>query len=252
MKIALCLHGQPRNYLLGFSHFFENIISKYATDVFIHSWWSKELAGQQYVVNNQTVVEKQYLIEENLDVKLQKLFNPKEIALEYPLFFQPGKIYPVSDPANHNSIYNALMSRCYSMKKCVELRNKFSMEEYDFTIISRFDLAIYSFPNLFSLKPSEIYFSDGHPNRPYTFYDFIMITGEHYNYIGNMYDHVLTTFEKQQHLTQEDKENCHYDPYMTGPGNGFGFHELLAFYFLYGGLLDKTHKISELNTYYIR
>jgi len=251
MKIALCLHGQPRNYEAGFQYINNHIIKKYDTDVFIHTWWDDSLIGQNYNVNKQTVGNT-YKIEENLNQKLTSLYNPKEIILETPIVFKPSKIYPVSDPNHHDSIYDALLSRSYSMYKSVNLRNKY-LDLYDFTIIVRFDLRINQFPNLHNLQKDNIYVSDGHPGRPYIFYDFVFITGNHYKYIGDMYNHVLETFERQQTLSEENKRELHYEPEMINSAwKGFDFHHILAYYLLFGGLINKTHKLNDLNTFFIR
>jgi hypothetical protein len=116
MKVALCLSGvigslnrwgkgNDIDYNEGYKYLKESIISRADTDIFIHSWsknYEKELCELYKPVNS--------LFEEQIDFQYT---NPKSFAI---------------------------MSQGYTRKASVELALNSNIE-YDFIVLTRFDLA---------------------------------------------------------------------------------------------------------------
>jgi len=47
-RIAICLSGQPRNYVEGFKNLYSVLLSKYNIDVFIHTWRNREFSQTDF------------------------------------------------------------------------------------------------------------------------------------------------------------------------------------------------------------
>jgi len=121
MKVAFCLHGlaggkndkgEPVEWnKIAYPLFKTHILDKNNADVFIHSW---------------TV---------DLKDELVQLYKPRKYIFEQQIMFDKAATYK-------HSIY----SRWYSLKKVVELKQKYELEnnfKYDCVMITRFDLGFY-------------------------------------------------------------------------------------------------------------
>ena len=148
MKIALCLHGlvggiKGKNYqLLGgesevldksFKHNYNNILSKFDTDVFIHSW---SVSSKDKILN---------------------LYNPKDFIIEPQINFEiPEYINPSGDSFDRAFAH---LSRWYSFKKVVELKTLYETKNnfnYDFILVQRFDLCWNIIPDFNSFDINKI------------------------------------------------------------------------------------------------
>lgn len=130
MKIALCLSGQPRSFENGYSYHYNNLLSKFDCDVFIHSWYYDFFDYKE----------------------LFNLYNPKSALIEqhlvsdYPRFFRYCS-------------YN-IVSSFYSVYKSIDLCNILTNNnhiKYDWVIRSRFDFAINFVPNFNVFSSENIY-----------------------------------------------------------------------------------------------
>ena len=155
MKIALCIHGQPRKALETYPFIYENIIKPNNADVFIHMNFDK----------NNLYMEKSHCdngncyLQPNIDEQLISLYNPIRYLIEPPKNFS-NKIINLSDHRlkshkrmnahknwtddDHKSyIIKQMYSFYYSVYKCNELKELYSLEQnihYDYIICIRFDL----------------------------------------------------------------------------------------------------------------
>ena len=78
MKVALCLHGQPRNWKPAVFSFNKYIISRYDTDLFGHTWWAEEQIGNTYNVGIPGMKQKIYTVESNSIKELQNTYTFKK------------------------------------------------------------------------------------------------------------------------------------------------------------------------------
>ena len=149
MKLAFCLAGKigglegkdglgkPTNFGYCFSSFYENIISRNDTDVFIHSWSTE------------------------VETELTQLYTPVKSI------FEPQKEFPNNKEAkffggkgNDPFKFFLTRSRFYSIQKVLELKKKFELDNgfiYDAVMLTRFDL-LWHTPLDFSLLDLQFFY----------------------------------------------------------------------------------------------
>lgn len=207
MKIAICLRGQPRNYMAGYNSLSEKVISKFDhVDVFGHCWWDKEVIGQSYRKSCHVAID--YKAEENLDETLTKLYNFTKVRFDKPRVWTPTRKYRISDYFHPNqeakdAYYDTLHSYFYSLKQAFNLLEAHEKEtgiDYDWAIATRWDIGVSRFPDLSSPKfdTDYIYVSDFHKGRKYILNDNLWVLGRKYKYVlRSLYD----DFEKDYDMT---------------------------------------------------
>lgn len=159
MKIAVCLSGQPRFVKECFEGIRNNIFDSnknHEIDVFVHTWFSKELCNKVLYVNEMSSFSGEATIPENSLDLIKSLYNPKKIIYNEPKKFKSiidfeGSLekylkgYKTSGMSRED-YRNVKLESTYSMwysimvsnllKKEYELENGFT---YDFVIKLRFD-----------------------------------------------------------------------------------------------------------------
>lgn len=148
MKIALCIHGQPRFYgetelgqgnqsLLNF------IVDRYDTDVFFHTRWSKEEVGKTYPHAPwlQYPSDDDMRIQPNTVERLIDMYKPKahEVSPVHNIKPYIKRGADSNDGAYEETVVLALFYMIYRAK---ELKNKYKKEtgvSYDWVIKARFD-----------------------------------------------------------------------------------------------------------------
>lgn len=135
MNIALCFYGQPRFYDITHKLYYSKILEEYTPDVFIHTWWSKEMINTVYPsarhAESALSIEDR-TVKPNLIENLQSFYNPKRIQFDD---YNTDKIK--NHKPNHYQYYTQ-----YAVK---ELLKNYEIEngiEYDLVIRTRFDLLI--------------------------------------------------------------------------------------------------------------
>lgn len=130
MKVALCLSGQTRKWNQTYQSIYDEIIKKYNTDIFIHTW---DVVGnmvphhyiEDYTDNNQLP---------NYDF-ISK-YNPKKIKIDFSNY----NLFKNKTPKSR--FYNTLMM-WYSIQESNNLRKEYEFEnniKYNCIIRCRFDL----------------------------------------------------------------------------------------------------------------
>ena len=187
MKIALCLFGsigstfKPKrnlsdNFLnpeVCFKSIKHNIIDKFETDVFFHTW------------------------KNNYNNKLVKLYNPKAFKIEKQINFEPKLLnYSLKyincyndvcslkeDNQDPEIVYKDLAyrahSRWHSQTQVLNILENFSKRnkvKYDFIIQSRFDLFINNLLNLNDLNKKKFYLVKKNIKSPNSLYDIFFIS----------------------------------------------------------------------------
>ena len=165
MKIALCLFGQPR-YISNsriFEHHKKAIYSQGDVDVFTHYWFDS---------NKDTFERSDWSYSENLTISkdtveiIESRYKPKNQIFEPQIDFTPSpKIKKIVDNLkdqrfnNDKNIFN-IYSQLYSIEKSIQLFQDYSKEnsiKYDFIILTRFDVILWSFPKLTNLERKKYY-----------------------------------------------------------------------------------------------
>ena len=145
MKIALCLSGYIGNvdkwikgeeidYNYGYKYIKEAILDGHDVDVFIHSWSVPHEEGLKQLYNPVSSV-----FEENKDFKLRNTVSKEELPTPYSF---------------------AVKSMWYSRKKSVELVEEYQKKnniEYDFILLTRFDIALFKKFEFEKYDKSKIY-----------------------------------------------------------------------------------------------
>ena len=138
MNIALCFYGQPRFYTITHKLYYSKILEEYNPDVFIHTWWSKDMVGLLYPhakhVGN-ALQEEDIIVKQNLIEELTRLYNPTLIEFDD---------YSTNKIKQYKSNYYQYYTQ-YAVK---ELLKKYEIQkgiEYDLVIRTRFDLLIKQF-----------------------------------------------------------------------------------------------------------
>ena len=84
-KIALCLSGKPTSSMFCFAYIYDAFLNNnYNVDVFIHTWWDKNMVGGLYPCAKhaeKSLSEKDRIVKENLIEDLVKLYNPNQTAV---------------------------------------------------------------------------------------------------------------------------------------------------------------------------
>ena len=254
MKIALLLHGQPRNYIKGFEHLNRELISRYDCDRFAHVWWDENRIGKNY--ETAPWVNDNYQVEEDLIKKLNDLYKFKVLKHSVPKSFIPNKTYNVTQPDKHDIIYNALCSRFYSLKESIQEMQcwqNISGSKYDFVIVTRYDINIFSgLPDLNRLNRNKIYVSTMHSDRKYVFNDIFWIIGaKHINVFKTIFDNLDNIYDRLGNFTIQEKELIGYNEEVLS-WNRLNGEEIISTQMIMNGIINDVVKDNRLNYNMIR
>lgn len=165
MKIALCLFGQPR-YVTNnkiFEHHKKAIYSQGDVDVFTHCWFDKEVGvfsqSDWSYSKNLNVVENTIEIIESRYSPKRKIFEPQRDFT--PTVHVRNIVDSLRDQRfnSEKNIFN-VYSQLFSIHKCIEIFQNFCEETnttYDFLVLTRYDVMLWSFPTLSNLERGKYY-----------------------------------------------------------------------------------------------
>jgi len=254
MKIALCLHGQPRNWRPASLYLKGNVIIPYDTDIFGHTWWDESQIGKEYGTSP-WMGDRKYFITSGDIEGLKKTYQFKEFKTDPPRNFLDEKKYKVLAPEKHDSIIDSFKSRCFSLKSVLTMTEEYEKQNnlnYDWLIISRYDVEILRMPMLLALHPNKIYVENYvHRGRKWILNDMFIILGRKYKYIHkNLYD----DFDKNWELIQNIPDK--YLSIIKGTElehtTWVNPEEFLAFNLLFNDALENACKIDELRVNALR
>jgi hypothetical protein len=140
MKIALCLSGQPRYLDEGYKQIYENILSKYSVDTFIHTWWDSAITNQKMIGSDHN---RTYFWKEDTIQLIKEYYSPIEFLYEPQIEFETYSDvnYELLTPMNVHSMF-------YSIQESNELKIKYEQENnfvYDAVVRCRFDILFNKF-----------------------------------------------------------------------------------------------------------
>ena len=169
MKIALLFRGQPRfieNNISFLSHK-KFILDKYSTDVFIHTWWSKD--GGEYDCAPWSGIQNCSIPSERAINILNNIYNPKNMLVEKPRKFKIEDEYGLekwNKKFSETTSMSNTFSQLYSVNQVCNLVEKEDIKKYNFLVLSRLDNNILNFPDLHQLDPQYFYLESIHPRFP--------------------------------------------------------------------------------------
>lgn len=198
MKVALCFYGQPRHLDNPYSYFSQKywIIDRYNADVYCHSWISDEEIEFEYADQ----VQQELKTTQDRDAKnlILNKYKPKKYLFEEPKNFSLTDnlrdILKIRQKEYNARIIGSFnwtetneknhLSQLYSMSMAISLLEN---ENYDWIILTRFDVYIKELPNLYSLEKDNLYINN---EWPATFCDVLMIGGQKQIESLNLYNSV--------------------------------------------------------------
>lgn len=153
MKIAICLYGQPRNYLKGhenIKNFMDN--NKHCTfEIFFHTWLVND--DQYYKCSNWRKIERDELkvdSVEKLKSDLISIYKPVAFKFQntinkftkHDLIINSISYNNSKKSENDNACIHNLLSQCYSRTEVRNLLNEYISKtdnSYDMIVTCRFD-----------------------------------------------------------------------------------------------------------------
>lgn len=135
MKIALCFYGQPRFYDITYHNYFKEVLEQYSPDVYIHTWWGKEMVGSLYPCAKwaeSALTEQDRTVKGEVIDNLLRWYNPKKIQYD---------TYGTVNIRQHKPNYYQFYTQ-YAVKNLLAEYEKQTGIEYDLIIRTRFDLLI--------------------------------------------------------------------------------------------------------------
>jgi hypothetical protein len=191
MKIALCLSGQPRFIDEGYEQLYDNLLSKYSVDCFIHSWWSSKMANVN--INTMEMAnpsDRSYIFKQDTVECIQKYYNPISFIYEPQKQFEYIEDVDYKQPNKTISV----QSMWYSIKKSNELKNKYENEnnfKYNIVIRSRTDIKIHKFI-LDELVEKNCVYTDYVGKMEFPNDQFAVSDSDSSNYYASLYDNLIT------------------------------------------------------------
>jgi hypothetical protein len=156
MKLAICFYGQPR-FLDNTCVYnrYKDIISLYNPDVYIHSW----IAGANASMDSSDWSKKfDFKEQDRADELLIKMYSPKKYKFDSPI--RPSLSESTRKKAEALPYYTAnneinMLSHLKTRSESIGLIDNPS--EYDFVLVTRPDLYIFSLPDLTNLEKNRLY-----------------------------------------------------------------------------------------------
>jgi hypothetical protein len=186
MRVAICFSGQPRFVRECFDKIKKNIIefnSSHQIDIFVHTWFSKELCNKILYVNEMSSFSGDATIDENSLDSIIELYNPISITHEKEKDFKSNidfdkslekyltgyKTSGISRQEYRDIKLSCTYSMWYSALQSGMLKKNYELSEgftYDLVLKMRFD-SIVNYPIDFNvINPNVMYYQElGQPDN---------------------------------------------------------------------------------------
>lgn len=210
MRTALCIYGQPRflNNQNVKNRLDQFLYNQSDVDVYIHTWNVDICVGSEWNPNNSMV--------DDMYKKINDTYKPKRFLIDLPMtsYNIDSETY---EKLKYKSYYTernliSLASHLYSFQTSLSLIE----DEYDFVFVTRFDNLIKKFPDLQTLKPKHIYYTD-HYNGHFSDASFI-ISWDIINEI-KPYTNLRTRLMNCDVMTSENVKRLEFSKYVIEPIN---------------------------------
>ena len=173
MKIALCIHGQPRLIPQCASYILKNMCEGYDVDVFFHFWFDEKLQTEPYKFggewNNQRIptnaVEKVFDIYKPIAYRIESSKSFVDSLVPFQPSLERYWYGSLEDPDQlgfRNRTINNCLSYFYSLNEVNKLKKEYEYAndfKYDWVVRCRTDTVLHTKIQFESYNPSVINFS---------------------------------------------------------------------------------------------
>jgi hypothetical protein len=217
-KIAICLFGQPRDYVIGHKNIKDLIENQqqYDCDVFFHCWNIEN--HSVYKSAEWREIPKKSLLIEDMDVvnqQLLDLYKPVKYKFENSIDKFNENIY--NDTIAYNNItndkilqnINNILSQMYSRNEVRKLFEQHVSEkniEYDYVIITRFDVMKKINLKLELLEGNKVYIDNMHYPRKIITDTFIICPQHIFILWFNLFDNLKNILNNEE-INKKMKQN---------------------------------------------
>ena len=197
MKCAVLFYGQPRKYMDGYNDITRFIANQKDTTVefFYHCWTINK--DETFKKSPWRPIDEENLsYKENIEEHLKELYNPVSCEYEYRLSSFDESLY--KDSLAFEQTYeqklgniNNTLSQLYSRTKARNLLSnhiQLTGANYDFVILTRFDVRFQSDLQLCDLDVKKVYVSNVHKPRDLFSDNFILSPTDIFLNWFNIYD----------------------------------------------------------------
>lgn len=219
MKVALLFFGQPRflDNKLTFESHKNNILNKYDTDVFCHTWWSPD--QNSYNVSSWSNINSCFS-DSNSIIKIIEMYKPKVLQFQESINFSTYNKHNFENVIkNHKWAFvnkNNILSHLYSFSKVGEIIEEYvnnTNAKYDFVVVSRLDAHILKFPNLQELNYNKFYLPNHHDKFP----DNLFVFGYDFIKFLNIFQNIEELSNKVWQPSAESFKWENYKKYFVNP-----------------------------------
>jgi len=172
MRVAICLFGQPRNYMRGYDSikkFIDRQNKNIVFDIFYHCWLinTEEIPSTSYNRTEDAFYNKH---DPNIIEKLNSLYKPVKFQSEASrtnfedIVYENSQIFKNSNEHLKNNMRVVVCSQLYSRSKVRDLISEHECA-YEFVIMTRFDCEKTLDIDLWTSDNTKIYASDDCPHR---------------------------------------------------------------------------------------
>jgi GR25 family glycosyltransferase involved in LPS biosynthesis len=217
-KIAICLFGQPRDYVIGHKNIKDLIENQqqYDCDIFFHCWNIEN--HSVYKSAEWREIPKKSLIIEDMDVvnqQLLDLYKPVKYKFENSIDKFNENIY--NDTIAYNNItndkilqnINNILSQMYSRNEVRKLFEQHVSEkniEYDYVIMTRFDVMKKINLKLELLEGNKVYIDNMHYPRKIITDTFIICPQHIFILWFNLFDNLKNILNNEE-INKKMKQN---------------------------------------------
>lgn len=165
MRVALVLHGQPRDFLRGYATLSAFISHQQGVivDVFYHCW---VLGGGEMFTSSpfRTISKEELVFREDTPSKLEDLYHPVACEYEHPPAAFNLTLPPLPGAGNTYNVASQMYSRTRAMKLVADSIQR-TNTHYDAVLSTRFDIPISISIRLHELDLTKVYISNVHRPR---------------------------------------------------------------------------------------
>ena len=186
LKVALCISGQPRFYNReSYDSLKREILDKYNTDVFIHSWVSSDNT-YEYPHATWSNIKTKITVPSTVRTDLLQLYTPVQLTVEEPKKFE-RHIKGDYLSANMPSMFYSMMMADNERKKY----SSYKQMNYDFVIRARTDTLLLSpLPDLSLLDKNTVYVPDNCGNPTLFNENFSIAGGDVADKVYDIYNYI--------------------------------------------------------------
>uniref|UniRef100_A0A6C0H9R5 Uncharacterized protein n=1 Tax=viral metagenome TaxID=1070528 RepID=A0A6C0H9R5_9ZZZZ len=214
MKIAVCLYGQPREYIRGFNNINNFIINNsLEVDYYYHTWILNDNETSYNASSWRYINQDQLQMEPNIINNLNSLYKPKKFLFEKSKTFDPNVFENTISYKNMNLsreklledkiLYNNLnnvLSQLYSRNKVRDLLYSEINENntlYDIVLTLRFDYLNEININVSDLDLTKIYTAGIYFPRHMISDNILLLPPNSYLNIFNIYDNLYSLLNNE-------------------------------------------------------